>query len=86
MQSLGFSQLVSKAAHIKGASLDNIYLRNTENRFLCFKVKVESVYYCDDDTVFLYFKFKFLYQSFYKKNYKKIPVHLTDHQYVLFTN
>ena len=72
MQSLGFSQLVSKAAHIKGASLDNIYLRNTENRFLCFKVKVESVYYCNDDTVFLYLKtLNFFIKVFIKKIIKK---------------
>ena len=55
LQSLGFSQLVLEATHIRGACLDHIYIKNTQNKFSYFEVKAESVYYSDHDPVFLYY-------------------------------
>ena len=54
MQSLGCSELVSKATHIEGDCLDHIYLRNTDNKFSFFEVKMNSVYYSDHDPVPFY--------------------------------
>ena len=42
LQSLYFSLLVSEATHIIGACLDHIYIRNTQNKFPYFDVKVEN--------------------------------------------
>ena len=56
LQSLGFSRFVSESTHIRAACLDHIYIRNTQNKFSCFEVKMESVYYSDHDTVFFYYE------------------------------
>ena len=42
LQSLYFSLLVSEATHIRGACLDHIYVRHTQNKFPYFEVKVEN--------------------------------------------
>ena len=41
LQSLGFSQLVSEATDNRSACLDRIYIRNTQNKFSCFEVRME---------------------------------------------
>ena len=55
LQSLSFTQIVSEKFHIRGACLDHIYIRNTQNSFPNFDVLLNSVYFSDHDSIAWYY-------------------------------
>ena len=55
LQSLAFTQIVSEPTHIRGACLDQIYIRNNQNSFPNFDVLLTSVYFSEHDPIFSYY-------------------------------
>ena len=55
LQYLGFTLIASEPAHIWGACLDHIYIRNNQNGFPNFDVLLNSVYFSDHDSLVSYY-------------------------------
>ena len=55
LQSLGYSQSVSEVAQIRGSCLDEIYIKNQQNKISFFEAKVGSGVFSDHDPVFLFY-------------------------------